>query len=385
MRILWISSWNTGRHTGGIGTYSRGILALLRLAFPGAQIACVEPEGEDGSIRRARQSAAVLRSMASHHSAKWHFDRAVTEVELRQALGGSPPDLVLVIGIAAGALLHGLPRAMPRVLVAASVETAAYQAQLDRSPAATRLLLRGLLRDVEKHRRAEHEVLSGIDACIAVSEDIALGMAAIASRTIPMLVVPPLFPAADRGREPVSAGGGIRLGFVGRFSWWPNREAMEWFLREIWPAAGREGVELHVYGEGSAVYENRSMRVFGHGYEPDAHALWAAFDVFVNPMRSSTGVNVKVCEAIHRGLPVLGTREGLQGLDLSGDPAIVVCGSREQWLERLQPDSLTAFRERVPSEATRRAMEPERHVDGVRSFLHRISPSLPCPPAASSA
>lgn len=45
------------------------------------------------------------------------------------------------------------------------------------------------------------------------------------------------------------AGGEVRFGFLGNLDWWPNRDGLRWFLREVWPAVPKS-VRLDLYGPG---------------------------------------------------------------------------------------------------------------------------------------
>jgi len=369
MRFFWISSWSSDRHTGGLGVYSRGVLRLIEEAFPTAQVVRIEPDDIPSSASRPRrQAAAVVRSIASRRSAKWHFDREPgLEGKVREAMRSGPPQVVMAQGLEAGALLPRAADGIARILVAPGVDSLVYRDQLDRSGMAVRVLLRDLMREPHKHRRFEEEVLSHVDGCIAISEETREGLAASAGRSLPGLVVPPLFSGGTRRRPPPRPG--TRLGFLGKFSWWPNREAIEWFLKAVWPAAAREDVSLHVFGEGSEAYGRRAQGVFGHGYVPDAASAWEGIDVFVNPMRSSTGVNVKACEAIHHGLPVVSSSVGARGLGIGADPAIVIASTAAEWIAALQGGALERLKARVPLESSRRAFDAAQHVDAFREFI----------------
>jgi hypothetical protein len=101
-------------------------------------------------------------------------------------------------------------------------------------------------------------------------------------------------------------------------------------------------------------------------------------------MRSVTGVNVKVCEAIYNGLPVLASTAGLGGLDLAADPAVIACETIDAWLSHLQPQRLHELRGRTPSESLRKSFDVAEHVPGAREFVDRIAASSPCPAASSA-
>ena len=168
-------------------------------------------------------------------------------------------------------------------------------------------------------------------------------------------------------------------------SWWPNREAIAWFLREVWIPLERRDLEFHVFGEGSEAFDKPAAGVFGHGHEPDAGRIWGGIDLFVNPTLSSTGVNVKVCEAIHRGVPVLTTREGLRGLDLPEDSAVAVRDGAAAWRRELRPEGLAQLARRAPATPLRQSFEFPQYAASFQRFVEQTLSSPACRADASSA
>ena len=61
----------------------------------------------------------------------------------------------------------------------------------------------------------------------------------------------------------------------------------------------------------SAKSRNVSVSVFG--YVPDIQTFWSSIDVFVAPILSGSGINVKVCEALANGVPVVALPHAVRG------------------------------------------------------------------------
>jgi len=386
MRIVWVSNWNSDGHRGGAGTYARCILQLVERAYPDAEIVRIEPEARSsGAARDLRQAACLLRALASGHSAKWHFDYdSGVAARVRSAVAQAEPNVIFLIGTGTGIYRTHLPAGAPVIVVVPSIESRTYEDQLARMPAPLRWVFRDWLGDARKHLDFERRVLGGAQGCVAVSGEQQALVLEMIGKPLPSLVVPPVFPetSVSRRAQPRSP---IRLGFLGKFSWWPNREAIDWFLAEIWPAANRDGVELHVCGEGSEAFDRRAPGVRAYGYREDLADFWRDTDIFINPMRSPTGVNVKVCEAIHHGLPVLSSPEGLRGLDLAADRAVVQCNSPQAWRAQLEPGALDELRKRAPAAALRRSFDLTPVVPRFRTFVDSLRPREECRQAASSA
>lgn len=116
--------------------------------------------------------------------------------------------------------------------------------------------------------------------------------------------------------------------FVGGFSHAPNRDGVEWFLSECWPAlrASERGMRLVVVGDGAP--EHLLARaapnvVFASNLsEHELAARYADARVAIAPLRYGAGLKGKVIEAMHHGVPCVTTSVGAEGL--SGAPALRV-------------------------------------------------------------
>ena len=115
------------------------------------------------------------------------------------------------------------------------------------------------------------------------------------------------------GREPMT------MLFVGSFRHEPNRIALEWFLRDVFPLilqkapaaklalAGSDPPPAHTYADYAA---NLEML----GFVKDVRDPLARYSVFICPILSGSGVRVKLLEAFAAGIPVVSTRVGAEGL-----------------------------------------------------------------------
>jgi len=115
------------------------------------------------------------------------------------------------------------------------------------------------------------------------------------------------------GREPFT------MLFLGSFRHDPNRFAMDWFVNEAMPrilareprarlvVVGSDPPPAHAYSDFAGALEML-------GYVEDVRGPLARYSVFVCPIRSGSGVRVKLLEAYAAGIPVVSTRVGAEGL-----------------------------------------------------------------------
>jgi GT2 family glycosyltransferase/glycosyltransferase involved in cell wall biosynthesis len=115
------------------------------------------------------------------------------------------------------------------------------------------------------------------------------------------------------GREPFT------MLFLGSFRHEPNIVALDWFVDEVLPriVARRPEARLVVVGSDAPErhpYADRAPTIEIRGFVEDIREPLSRYAVFVCPVRSGSGVRVKLLEAFAGGIPVVSTRIGAEGL-----------------------------------------------------------------------
>lgn len=111
----------------------------------------------------------------------------------------------------------------------------------------------------------------------------------------------------------------IKLLFLGKMDWAPNRDGLQWFLQEVWPAIDHDKFELHIVGSGDSSWGRELFQSPGikfHGFVKDLDAIYRNCDFSIIPIRYGSGTRIKVIESISKGVPVISTEMGVQGSGL---------------------------------------------------------------------
>jgi hypothetical protein len=88
--------------------------------------------------------------------------------------------------------------------------------------------------------------------------------------------------------------------FLGPLAYYPNLEAMQWFLEELWPYL-RGSIRFRFIGKGGPRDFRKKMAEAGievFDFTPDLNTVLADFPVCIAPMRSGAGLQNKVLEAM---------------------------------------------------------------------------------------
>lgn len=107
--------------------------------------------------------------------------------------------------------------------------------------------------------------------------------------------------------------------FVGSFRHEPNRVALDWFMRDVFPLILDRAPEVRLALAGSDpppahTYADYAANLDMLGFVEDVREPLARYAVFICPILSGSGVRVKLLEAFAAGIPVVSTKVGAEGL-----------------------------------------------------------------------
>lgn len=160
----------------------------------------------------------------------------------------------------------------------------------------------------------------------------------------------------------------VNLIWMGGFWWYPNAEAVLWFVREILPRVrdrlAERNIRLHFLGaappdELKAEHDGKNILV--HGFVDSLDEMLASAHLLFVPLLSGGGVRVKILEAMSNGIPVLSTGKGCEGLGATDGVDIVVRDDAADFAEALlQLASDREWRARLSLSCRRLLMEKYR-------------------------
>ncbi len=124
---------------------------------------------------------------------------------------------------------------------------------------------------------------------------------------------------------------------LGSLEWLPNQEAVLWFLREIWPQVHQNFPELVFYVAGKNMPEHfLQMKVDGVEFireVSDAPMFISDKGVNVVPLRSGSGIRLKILEAMSAGKVVITTSIGVQGIEGENGKHFLVADDATSFVE----------------------------------------------------
>ncbi|CAN5770703.1 hypothetical protein BH20PSE1_BH20PSE1_02780 [soil metagenome] len=187
------------------------------------------------------------------------------------------------------------------------------------------------LEDSERTRRAELEVMVNVDLTLVVSKhEKEMLRSLVPEANIGWLPLPREIPG--RSENPSTKRRDIV--FLGGFDHLPNRDAVEYFLKEIWPLILAEDPNAHFVIAGSKMpkdYGNLTQEgVEVRGLVEDLDAFFAEARMSVAPLRYGAGQKGKIVTSFSYGVPVVCTPVAAEGMEIfDGEHALIAGTPRD--------------------------------------------------------
>lgn len=155
-------------------------------------------------------------------------------------------------------------------------------------------------------RRFERSFLRQFDAVTVPSAVEARELASLLRRPVEQVIVEEPLRRLPATRP--AAGSGI-IGFLGS-GYRPNQDALDWFIRRVWPSVQRAlpTTSLHVAGDGLVVQPAPGVHALGR--VDSAEQFIENCDVFISPVGYGSGTQNKIAQALALGVPVVAHPHG---------------------------------------------------------------------------
>ncbi len=146
--------------------------------------------------------------------------------------------------------------------------------------------------------------------------------------------------AVEPAAPPPAAVEDINFFHIGSMDWEPNIEAMHWWLDEVWPRY-KKAREHPFYMAGKNMdakdfvgYSNLPG-LFILGEVPDIQSFLSDKAVLVVPLKSGSGMRIKILEAMQNRKLVISTKEGIAGIEARAGEHYLLAETAEQFLDAM--------------------------------------------------
>lgn len=139
--------------------------------------------------------------------------------------------------------------------------------------------------------------------------------------------------------SPSDSVAGYEMVYAGGGTWLPNRDAMTWFVDEIFPKIVKRVPDaiMHIIGRNPpkevryAAEKDSHIKV--HGFVDDIRPYLARSAVYVAPIRIGGGTRLKILDAFASGKAVVSTSIGCEGIECEDRKHIRIVDNSENFSE----------------------------------------------------
>ena len=131
------------------------------------------------------------------------------------------------------------------------------------------------------------------------------------------------------------------LVFVGHYRHYPNADAIIYFVNEIYNDILKilPNLKLYIVGSGvtkdvlSLAKSNKNIVITGE--VEDVGVYLQKPNIFVAPVRLGGGIKGKVLEAMACGIPVVATKEAIDGIDYDVKDCSLICNNKQEFVKNV--------------------------------------------------
>lgn len=191
-----------------------------------------------------------------------------------------------------------------------------------------------------KLRRFEARCLGSVNANIVLSQEDYQQLRRLCTHDFPYKVIP--IGVQDRGiKQNSPIGKCLNILFIGTLTWEPNDRGMQWFLREVVPLLDRRDFRYTLYIVGKNPSKELKELVGSRGdiiltgYVDSIDEYYDKCHCMIVPLFIGSGQRVKIIEAFSKGMPVISTSIGAEGLQYSHGDNILIADNANEFVQNI--------------------------------------------------
>ena len=194
--------------------------------------------------------------------------------------------------------------------------------------------------ETKKYIKFERMIVKNMDNTFILSNEDYNNLRSIVGESFKHEIIP--IGVKDRGIKRANNNKGIiNILFLGTLTWEPNNSGIIWFLKNVMPKinAINNCMRLFIVGKNPSNELKEVSRSFDNvyitGYVESVDEYYDKCDFMIVPLFIGSGQRVKIIEAFSKGMPVLSTTIGAEGLLYVENRDILIADDEKEFVNKM--------------------------------------------------
>lgn len=230
--------------------------------------------------------------------------------------------------------------------------------------------------EILKLKKFECQTIRDMDKLILLSNEDKTNLENLCNRKIECDIIPIGInsPAQVKGVETFFEKNQLNILFLGTLTWAPNNEGIIWFLENVMPKLKNNSVEFRLYIVGKNPGKKLCNLALGDkrveitGYVESVDPYFEKCDFMIVPLFIGSGQRVKIIESFSKGMPVISTSIGAEGLEYIDGESILIADDADSFLSKIVELTNASLRKKLSING-RKIYQKNYSVDAVSSKI----------------
>ncbi len=201
-------------------------------------------------------------------------------------------------------------------------------------------ILKKVYLKIEAKRLEKFEVKSiqDVDELILLSQEDKTELEKMAGFPLKATIIPIGVIDTNSKKEIYEVKEKLKMLFLGTLTWAPNNDGIIWFLEKVVPKLVKENIDFELYVVGKNPSErlknlaSQYTNIYITGYVDSVAEYYDLCDFMIVPLFFGSGQRVKIIEGFSRGMPIVSTKIGAEGLAYTQDENILIADSADEFI-----------------------------------------------------
>lgn len=132
------------------------------------------------------------------------------------------------------------------------------------------------------------------------------------------------------------------LVFAGGLTWYPNLDAMTFFLKNVWPSLSQQisGISMTVIGRSPPQWMINLQEQYSNlhitGFVDDVRPYLTEAEIYVCPIKDGGGTKLKILDALAMGKPLIADPIACEGINVENEKNVLFASTADEYIRSIK-------------------------------------------------